>query len=152
MFAVPLIDPRRLPDHGNRATRAAQRTLAQRLSLYGFKRRVELASEGGFRMTRADFVNEANLAGLYPGQRTTLHTDFLDALLELAPPVPPPLLAEVEDTAPPVPLLTRVAPDMYRFTDDATHNALVAKGAAKPAEKAKAKLDPEVEAELEEFG
>ena len=121
-WVVALVDPRRLPVHGNSATTAAQRTLAQRVSLYAHERRDELLAEGGWRMTLPDFARLGRESGLYEGQRTSLAAGLLTAWTEDDPPPPDLPLLEGAHTGP---LLTEVGRDLYRFTDKATHEHML---------------------------
>lgn len=117
-WGVPVFDPSLMPTLGDHRTLGRRINAIQALSLYIHERRTDVALNGSFPLTKAQWVQHAEQYGLYHRTHASLRDRVLDALTEATPPSQRPLPDPAFGRPPgSEPMLVRVAPDQYRLGD-----------------------------------
>lgn len=113
-WSLPVFDPGLVRTIGDHRTKGRQINAAQSLALHIHDHRRDVASDGSFVLTKKQWIDHGNRAGLYDRSHASLRDRYFDALQEH--PDRQRVLAFGRSVGT-EPMLVRVGPDRYRLGD-----------------------------------
>ena len=113
-WSLPIFDPGLVQTIGDHRTKGRQINAAQSLAQHIHDRRRDVASDGSFVLTKKEWIDLGNRAGLYDRSHASLRDRYLDSLFEPPPRQRPLAFGRSVGTEP---MLVRVGPDRYRLGD-----------------------------------